>query len=79
MTDLHKIGNDSFRKALFAIVKPTMKAGGNESAVMVVLESTIVAVLLALYRNPKKAAAMFEEGTVPGVLERLSSYEAKHK
>ena len=72
MPDLHAIHNDSYRKAMADIVKPTMEAGGGDSAVMTVLESTVTGVLLALYRDPKKAAAMLEEGLVPGVIGRLT-------
>ncbi len=79
MPDLHKIGNESYRKAMVDIVKPTLDAGGKDSDVMVVLESTVTGVLLALHKRPEIAAGMLEEGLVPRVLERLSDYQAKHK
>ena len=75
MADLNAIGNDSFRKAMAKIIKPTLAAGGGDSAVMVVLESTVAGVLLALYKNGKMAAAMMEEGLVPGVVDRLVKYD----
>ena len=75
MTELHKIGNISFKKAADEIILPTMNAGGNESSVMVVLESTIAAVLLTLNKgDSRRAAAMLEEGLVPRLIERLTLY-----
>lgn len=72
MPDIHAIHNESFRRAMAEIIKPTMEAGGGDGAVMTVLESVVTGVLLALYSDPKKAAAMLEEGLVPGVIGRLT-------
>lgn len=46
-------------------------------AIMVTLEHTITTVLLALYGEPAKAAAMLNEGLVQGVEERLALYGSK--
>jgi len=77
MTDMTKIHDESFRLATQNIMKPTLNAGGKDSDVMVVLESTITNVLLALNnKDARMSAGMLEEGLVPGVLERLSKYES---
>lgn len=51
----------------------------NPADVMVTLEHTVAAVLLALYRTPEMAAAMLNEGLVPGIESRLSLHAAKQE
>ncbi len=51
----------------------------NHAAILVTLEHTVAAVLLALYGDPARAAAMMNEALVPGVEERLSFYANKVK
>lgn len=47
-------------------------------AILVTAEHAITALLLTLYNgDPRKAAAMLNEGLVPGVEERLSFYASK--
>lgn len=49
------------------------------AAIMVTLEHTIAAVLLALYDDPRKAAGMLNEALAPGVETRLAGYGTKSK
>tara|TARA_R110000751_G_scaffold146094_8_gene249980 strand:- start:2069 stop:2320 length:252 start_codon:yes stop_codon:yes gene_type:complete len=76
---LLQIHNESFATALKAIVKPTTEAGGTDASVLIVLESTITAVLLHLYPDHTRAASMLEEGIVPGVIQRLADHAAKQR
>ncbi len=69
MTPL-EIHNKSYRRAARAIINPTLKADGGPSDVMVVLESTIAAVLLSLYEH--RAASMLH-GLLSEVLERIEA------
>lgn len=70
---LLQIHNNSARTALIEIVKPTLDAGGTAESVLVVLESVVTGVLLAIYPgDPRKASAMLEEALVPAVIERLA-------
>ena len=72
MTDMLEIHNKSYRRAARAIINSTMEAGGRPSDVMVVLESTIAAVLLSLYDD--RAASMLDEALIEGVIERLVNF-----
>ena len=78
MSSLKDIHNASFKRAVDEIVKPTIEAGGSTSAVMVVLETTVVATLLACAKldgqSPRHYAALLETGLVPAVIERLAKY-----
>jgi DNA-binding protein Fis len=48
------------------------------SSILVTVEHTIATVLLAIFRNdPAKAAAMLNEGLIPGIESRLSLYASK--
>ena len=47
------------------------------SSILVTTEHAVAAVLLALFPDPRKAAAMLNEGMVPGIEERLATYAAK--
>lgn len=47
------------------------------SAVLVTTEHAIASVLLAIYRDPRMAAAMLNEGLLPGIESRLATYAAK--
>jgi len=47
----------------------------NEAAILVTLEHTLTTVLLALYKSPREAAAMLEEGLIPCTIERLARYK----
>lgn len=47
------------------------------SSILVSLEHAVAAVLLAVHRNPKIAAAMLNEGLVPGIEARLSRVAAR--
>jgi hypothetical protein len=47
------------------------------SSVLVTTEHAIAVVLLAIFRNdPAKAAAMLNEGLVPGIESRLALYDS---
>ncbi len=49
------------------------------AAILVTLEHTIAAMLLVLMRgDPRKAAALLNEGLTPGVEERLAYYFERH-
>ena len=72
MAEIH---NKSFCRAARAIINPTMKDGGETSDVMLVLESTIAAVLLSTHGgNPFRASATLEERLIPGVIDRLVKF-----
>lgn len=45
--------------------------------ILVTTEHVIATVLLALFRDPRKAAAMLNEGLVQGVENRLAFYASK--
>lgn len=47
------------------------------SSIMVTLEHAVTTVLLALYGEPAKAAAILNEALVQGVEERLAFYDSK--
>lgn len=47
------------------------------SKILVTAEHTIATLLLALFRDPRIAAAMMNEGLAPGVEVRLSMYASK--
>lgn len=47
-----------------------------ESQILVTLEHTVATLLLAFYPDPRKAAAMLNEGLIPGIEARLSKYAA---
>lgn len=47
--------------------------------IMVTAEYTVATVLLALYPDPEKAAAMLNEGLVPGIEQRLSMMATKRE
>jgi hypothetical protein len=47
------------------------------SSILVTAEHTVAAVLLALFPDPAKAAAMLNEGLLPGIESRLSLYRSK--
>jgi hypothetical protein len=51
----------------------------DQSRILVTLDHMVAVTLLALMRDPRKAAAMLNEGLVPGVEERLSLYSAREK
>ena len=69
---LDRIHNKDFRKAARLIIANTIEAGGEPSDVMVILESTVSAVMSFLYRDPEIARQMFEDALVPGVVGRLT-------
>ena len=48
-------------------------------AVLVTLEHAVATVLLTVMRDPAKAAALLNEGLVPGVEERLAFYSSKKR
>lgn len=48
--------------------------GTEAASIMVTLEHTVAAVLLALYDDPRKAAGMLNEALAPGVEKRLMDY-----
>ena len=47
------------------------------SSILVTAEHAIAALLMLLMRDPRKAAAMLNEGLLQGVEERLAFYAAK--
>lgn len=50
---------------------------GNDAdvaAIMVTAEHAIAALLIALYRSPRLAAGMLNEGLAPGIERRLALY-----
>ena len=47
------------------------------SEILVTAEHTIAALLLLLMRDPRKAAAMLNEGLAPGVENRLALFASK--
>lgn len=49
----------------------------DQSSIMVTLETTVTVVLLAIYRNPRVAAGMLNEGLVAGVESRLSLFASR--
>lgn len=49
----------------------------DQSSVLVTTEHAIATVLLAIYRDPRSAAAMLNEGLLPGIESRLLMYAAK--
>ena len=49
----------------------------NEGAIMVTLEHTVATILISLYGDPARAAAMLNEGLVPRIEERLAFYANK--
>ena len=50
------------------------------STVLITLDHTIATILLAAMGNdPKKALAMFNEGTIPSVEERIMLYASKQR
>ncbi|MBB4277062.1 hypothetical protein [Rhizobium mongolense] len=49
----------------------------NFAAILVTAEHAIATVLLACMADPRKAAAMLNEGLVQGVEQRLSYYASK--
>ncbi|WP_412064030.1 hypothetical protein [Rhizobium sp. SYY.PMSO] len=49
----------------------------HQSAILVTAEHAIASLLLLCMGNPRKAAAMLNEGLVPGIEERLSLYASK--
>lgn len=51
----------------------------DQSGILVTLDHMVAVLLLILMRDPRKAAAMLNEGLVPGVEERLSLYAAKER
>lgn len=51
----------------------------DQSRILVSLEHMVAVLLLILMRDPRKAAAMLNEGLVPGVEGRLSLYAAKER
>lgn len=48
-----------------------------QSEILVTVEHTVAALLLACMGDARKAAAMLNEGLVPGIEQRLSFYAAK--
>lgn len=48
--------------------------GTEAASIMVTLEHTVAAVLLALYDDPRKAAGMLNEALAPGIERRLMDY-----
>lgn len=48
--------------------------GTEAASIMVTLEHTVAAVLLAVYDDPRKAAGMLNEALVPGIERRLMDY-----
>lgn len=51
--------------------------GGDAASIMVTVEHAFATVLLALYKDPRLAAAMLNEALLPGVESRLSLYASK--
>ena len=49
----------------------------DSSSIMVTLEHLVATVLLATQRDARTAAAMVNEGLLPGVEERLAMYRTK--
>jgi hypothetical protein len=50
------------------------------SSILVTAEHAIATVLLAIFRNdPAKAAAMLNEGLIPGIESRLSLFASKSR
>jgi hypothetical protein len=49
------------------------------SSILVTAEHAIAALLLTLFPDPDKAAAMFNEGLVPGVESRFSLYKSRQE
>ena len=76
---LRRIHNRDYVKACKIIVQDTMEAGGSPSDVMVVLESTITATLLFLYRDPDIARQMFVDALVPRIPERMAEHKVAAK
>lgn len=52
---------------------------GDHAPIMVTTEQAVATVLLALYPDPAKAAAMLNEGLLQGVEQRLSMFAAKRE
>lgn len=48
-----------------------------DAQIMVTLEHTVATVLIALYRDPRKAAGMLNEGLVQGIEGRLALFASK--
>ena len=53
------------------------RASADFAAIMVTLEHAVATVLIALMPDTRKAAAMLNEGLVPGVEARISLYLSK--
>ncbi len=51
---------------------------GDMASIMLTLEQTVAAALLAIYPDRRKAAAMLNEGLVPGIEERFA-ITARHQ
>jgi hypothetical protein len=47
------------------------------AAIMVTVEHVIATVLIALYKDPRVAADMFNEALLPGIEARLAFYASK--
>lgn len=50
---------------------------GEQSSILVTAEHAIAAVLLAIFKDPRMAAGMLNEGLVPGIETRLAYYSRK--
>lgn len=51
----------------------------DQARILVTLDHMVALILIVLMRDPRKAAAMLNEGLVPGVEERLSLYAARER
>jgi hypothetical protein len=51
----------------------------DQARILVTLDHVVTLLLIILMRDPRKAAAMLNEGLVPGIEERLTLYAAKER
>lgn len=71
--------NDSRRAKTAAKAIMDNRFPDQHGAIMVTMEHTVALVLLALYGDPARAAAMLNEALVQGVENRLAFYASKVK
>lgn len=55
------------------------RGADDAAAIMVTLEHAVATVLIALYRDHAHAAAVLNEGLVPGVEARISLHQARQQ
>lgn len=66
-------------KRACSVILDLRDAERDMAEILVTAEHVIATLLLFLMRDPAKAAAMLNEGFVPGVEERLSLFASKQR